>query len=57
LDEALNKISNLYRQTAANFDNKIISPEQVTTDKELIKAMDKKAIKKALANNENMRVK
>jgi hypothetical protein len=56
LDEALNKISNLYRQTAANFENKIISPEQVTTDKELIKAMDKKAIKKALANNENMRV-
>jgi uncharacterized membrane protein YqiK len=57
LDEALNKISKLYRQTTANFDNKIISPEQVTTDKELIKAMDKKAIKKALANNENMRVK
>jgi hypothetical protein len=57
LDEALNKISNLYRQTAANFENKIISAEVVTTDKELIKAMDKKAIKKALANNENMRVK
>jgi hypothetical protein len=57
LDEALNKISNLYRQTAANFENKIVSAEVVTTDKELIKAMDKKAIKKALANNENMRVK
>ena len=57
LDEALNKISYLYRQTAANFDNKIISAEVVTTDKELIKVMDKKAIKKALANNESMRVK
>jgi hypothetical protein len=57
LDEALDKISYLYRQTAANFENKIISSEVVTTDKELIKSMDKKAIKKALANNENMRVK
>jgi hypothetical protein len=57
LDEALNKISKLYRQTTANFENKIISAEVVTTDKELIKSMDKKAIKKALANNENMRVK
>jgi hypothetical protein len=57
LDEALDKISYLYRQTAANFENQIISAEVVTTDKELIKAMDKKAIKKALANNENMRVK
>jgi hypothetical protein len=57
LDEALDKISYLYRQTAANFENQIISAEAVTTDKELIKAMDKKAIKKALANNENMRVK
>jgi hypothetical protein len=56
LDEALNKISKLYRQTTANFENQIISAEAVTTDKELIKAMDKKAIKKALANNENMRV-
>jgi hypothetical protein len=56
LDEALNKISYLYRQTAANFENKIVSAEVVTTDKELIKVMDKKAIKKALANNENMRV-
>jgi hypothetical protein len=57
LDKALDKISYLYRQTAANFENQIISAEVVTTDKELIKAMDKKAIKKALANNENMRVK
>jgi len=57
LDEALSKISYLYKQTAANFENQIISAEVVTTDKELIKVMDKKAIKKALANNENMRVK
>jgi hypothetical protein len=57
LDEALDKLSYLYRQTATNFENQIISAEVVTTDKELIKAMDKKAIKKALANNENMRVK